>query len=135
MEEYEKVIQKQREYRNEGIRVTTIFMNSENNKAYSLHSLLLNIQHEIDIRREAQARKCHTKAISSIYWNKHWTQNLGYLMGPVLYQIFTLILSASSRSMRRWQPTHHYKYISTDLRIKLHSRLRLDTIARFLRMK
>ena len=57
-------------------------MNSENSKAYYLHSLVLNTTHKIDLRREARVAssnlsiyyirkniKYRTKAINPIYRN------------------------------------------------------------------
>ena len=54
-------------------------------------------------------------------------------MGRFLYQLFKIIRSISSKSRRQWQAIYQHKYAntSTELRIELHSRLRLDIILDF----
>ena len=48
------------------------------------------------------------------------------LRDHILYQIFKIIFSKWSKSIKHWIITHQWKYISTESKIELHLKLKLD---------
>ena len=118
--------------------MNAISMNSENSKTFSLHSLLLNLADKMNLRRGnmhvalSYLSIFYTlKNIKKSYGNskfknraQHWLTNLNCLMDHTLYQTFKNILSILSKKMEHWFISHQNKYMSTKLRIELHSKLR-----------
>ena len=91
----------------------TIFMKSENSKSSDPHRLLLSLTDEIKLKRSDKYVayqsiyytwkniKSHTKIIILKCQLQHEAKNLNYLMDHILYQIFKIILSISSKSLRQ----------------------------------
>ena len=86
----------------------TIFMNSENSKAFKSHVFNLKITDKIDLRIDEKfigsiyyinsfitlkKLKAHVITINLKYLHPHGMMNLNYQMGRVLYQIFETILN------------------------------------------
>ena len=88
----------------------TIFTNSENSKTFDPHRPLLNLPDKMDLRRSniyvalsnlsiyyTWKNISHTKTIKRKYQLQHGMMNLNNLMDDILYQIFSIILSISSK--------------------------------------
>ena len=52
-------------------------------------------------------------------------------MHRIQFQIFKIVLSISSKNMKRSPITQQYKYNSTKLKIKLHLKSNLDIVSDF----
>ena len=90
-------------------------MSSENSKASDLHRLLFNLSDKINLKRSNKyvGLSCLTiyytwKNVKKSYKNNKlkisaptWNENLKYLMDPILYQIFNVILFISSKNMKQ----------------------------------
>ena len=91
-------------------------MSSENSKASDLHRLLFNLSDKINLKRSnkyvglSYLTIYYTwKNVKKSYKNNKlkisaptWNENLKYLMDPILYQIFNVILFISSKNMKQW---------------------------------
>ena len=96
----------------------TIFMNSNNSKASDFQRLLLNLTNKIDLVDKIETvnrllyqilafticgkiYKSHTKTINLKYQLQHGVKNLNYLMHHILHPILKIILSISSKNMKK----------------------------------
>ena len=59
------------------------------------------------------------KTMDSTYHLQHGMVNSNYLMDQIQFQIFNIILSSSSKSMKYWLISLQYK-ISATLKVELH---------------
>ena len=88
----------------------TIFVNSENSKTSDPHKLLLNLSDKIDLQRSdtllyqilaytihGKMQKSTINTINLKYLGQRGIKNLNYLKDHILYQIFKIILSISSK--------------------------------------
>ena len=95
--------------------MNTIFRNSEKSKTSNPHRLLLNLSDKINLRRSDEYialsnlnhilyMKKYKKSCTKIINLKDNLQRgmikLSYLMDQILYQIFKIILSISSKNMK-----------------------------------
>ena len=85
----------------------TIFMNSKNSKTSDPHRLLLNLSDKIDLKRSDKYVSPSNLSIYYTWENKKScktsiSSKLNYLMDRILYQIFAIILSISSKHMKQW---------------------------------
>ena len=93
----------------------TVFINSENSKTSDSYRLLLSLSDKIDLERSDKydagsnlsiyyKQKNIKKSICTInlkYQLQHETKNLNYLTDQILYQIFQIILSISSKNIKQ----------------------------------
>ena len=95
-------------------------MNSEHNKTSDAHRLLLNLSDKTDLKRmmnmllyqiststtHENISKSHAKTINIKYQLQQYKisalKSLNYLMDYILYQIFQIILSILSKSIKKW---------------------------------
>ena len=92
----------------------TVFMNSKNDKRSDLHRLLLNLSEKINLKTRykyvalsnfsntihRKIQKDHTKTIILKYHLWRGMKRLNYLMDHNMHQIFKIILSISSKSVK-----------------------------------
>ena len=94
----------------------TIYVNSKNSKTSDSHRLLFNLSDKTDLKQSNKYvslsnlsiyytwknKKSLTKTITLKYLVQLGMKNLNYLMNHILYQIFKIILSISSKNTKQW---------------------------------
>ena len=72
-------------------------MNSENSNLFHLHKILLNVTDKINLKT---SDKYVALSNLKIYFQRRMI-NLNHMMDRILYQIFKIILSKSSKKMKQ----------------------------------
>ena len=87
--------------------IDTIFMNSGNSKTYNAGRLLLNRSDKINLKRSNKYVALSNLSIyftwknkNTKYWLLQGTKKLNNLIDHILYQLFKIILSISSKNKR-----------------------------------
>ena len=88
----------------------TIFINSQNSETSDLLRILLNLSERINLKRSdkyvalsnliihyihGKIQKSHAVTINLKYLSQRGMNNFNYLIDPILYQIFKIILTIS----------------------------------------
>ena len=82
------------------------------------YQILVSTTHE-------RMEKGYTETMNLKYQEEHTMKSVNCLMDLIPYQIFKIILSTSSRSMKQSLMNHQFKCMSIKFRTELHSKLKI----------